>query len=123
MVKVTSEPINPAAAYNEISARTAGSVVFHYAVVREITGDAVTKSILFERGGDMEAEMESIAAGLKGKYDLEDALIVRRLGLLRVGDIISLVAASSPNRGPAFDACLAGVEALKKMKTVKKTEK
>ncbi|CAG0981879.1 partial molybdopterin synthase catalytic subunit, partial [Anaerolineae bacterium] len=42
---------------------------------------------------------------------------------LHVGDIISLVAASSPNSEDAFAACRHGIARLKKMTTVCKRER
>jgi len=53
---------------------------------------------------------------------VEDVLIVRRSGLLRVGDVMSLLAASAPRRGDAFGACQEGVGRLKEMKTLEKIE-
>ena len=123
MELVTEQPINPSEMYDQIEKQTAGSVVFHYAVVRERTGDQITTGITFERGGDIESELRGIIDKLKSEWPIEDAFIVRRLGALAVGDIISLVACAAPNRKPAFEACLHGVECLKKMTTIVKTEK
>jgi molybdopterin synthase catalytic subunit len=66
--------------------------------------------------------LKSIVDSIKDKYELEDVLIIRRLGALKVGEVMALVAASAPHREDAFDACRYGVESLKKMKTIKKTE-
>lgn len=122
MIILTETVIKPDAIYEQIKKNTAGSVVFHFAVVRERTGDQITNSIDFQSIGDTEDELESISENLKEKWNLEDVLIIRRLGILRVGDIISLVAASSSHRHDAFEACMHGVECLKKMKTIRKTE-
>ena len=120
---VTETTINPNEVYDKIKRETVGSVVLHFAVVREWTGDQSTQSIDFQRNGDIEDELKSIADSIKDSYQLEDVLIIRRLGELRVGDVMSLVAASAPHREDAFDACRYGVESLKKMKTIKKTER
>ncbi len=120
---VTETTINPNEVYDKIKRETVGSVVLHFAVVREWTGDQSTQFIDFQRNGDIENELKSIADSIKDSYQLEDVLIIRRLGELRVGDVMSLVAASAPHREDAFDACRYGVESLKKMKTIKKTER
>ena len=120
---VTTECIAPNEVYDKIRKETAGSVVLHFAVVRGKTGDQITQNIEFQRGGDIEGELNAIVDRMKAKWQLEDALIIRRLGLLKVGEVISFVAASAPHREDAFDACRYGVEGLKKMKTIKKTEK
>jgi len=120
---VTTECIDPNEVYDKIQKKTVGSVVLHFAVVRQKTGDQITQNIEFQRGGDIEGELNAIVDSMKGKWQLEDALIIRRLGLLKVSEVISLVAASAPHREDAFDACRYGVESLKKMKTIKKTER
>ena len=122
MEVITDKEINPNEIYDRIKKETVGSIVLHFAVVRERTGDQVTQIIDFQRDGDIENELKSIVDSIKDKYELEDVLIIRRLGALKVGEVMSLVAASAPHREDAFDACRYGVESLKKMKTIKKTE-
>ena len=119
---VTSDPIEPSRIYDEIQKKTAGSVVLHFAVVRERTGDQVTTSIEFQRVGDIESEIRAINERIRQQWKVEDVLIIRRIGLLRVNDVMSLVAASAPHREDAFDACRYGVESLKKMQTIRKIE-
>lgn len=123
MVRVTQSPINPSEAYELIGKNGSGSVVFHYAVVKENTGgDKTTTCIDYRVNGDTEAELAGIAAELREKWTLEDVLLIRRTGRLAVGDIISLVAASSPNSTDAFEASQHGISRLKKMTTIKKQE-
>jgi len=101
---ITNKTINPNEVYDRIKKETVGSVVLHFAVVRERTGDQVTQVIDFQRNGDIENELKSIVDRIKEKYELEDVLIIRRLGALKVGDVMSLVAASAPHREDAFNA-------------------
>ena len=124
MVLITAAPINPSEQYAFISAKTSGSVVFHYAVVKEQTGvGKATTCIDYRFSPEAKEEMNSIAAELMDTWNLEDVLMIRREGRLAVGDIISLIAASSPASEDAFEACRQGISRLKKMKTVTKTEK
>ncbi|MCX5908738.1 MAG: molybdenum cofactor biosynthesis protein MoaE [Deltaproteobacteria bacterium] len=53
---------------------------------------------------------------------MADVLLVRRIGPLKVGDVISLVAVSSPTSNDAFEACHYGLEKLRKMVSINKTE-
>jgi molybdopterin synthase catalytic subunit len=123
MVMVTEKPINPATAFELISTENAGSVVFHYALVKGNTGrEKATACIDYRQNGDMAAELEEIAANLRDKWFLDDVLLVRRTGCLAVGEIISLAAASSPNSADAFEACRHGISRMKSMATVKKEE-
>ncbi len=120
---LSHDPIDPVAAYSLISKDGAGSVVFHYAVVKEQKGhDGVTTGIEYRTAGDVEAELARIADELKEKWRLDDILLIRRVGCLGIGDIISLVAASSPNSEDAFDSCRHGIARMKKMTTIRKNE-
>ena len=124
MVLITADPINPSEQYAFISAKTSGSVVFHYAVVKEQTGvGKATTCIDYQFTPDAEKEMNTIVDEIRQKWQVEDLLLVRRSGCLSVGEIISLVAASSPASEDAFDACRYGISCLKKMKTVVKQER
>lgn len=116
------DPIDPAAAYDLITKDHAGSVVFHYAVVKEQRDHSgVTTGIEYRANGDSEAELREIASELKEKWAIEDLILIRRVGCLGIGDIISLVAASSPNSEDAFASCRLGISRLKKMRTIQKT--
>ena len=124
MVLITAAPINPADSYPLISAATSGSVVLHYAVVKEQTGvGKATSCIDYRFSPEAAVEMGLIAEDLKKQWNLEDVLMIRREGRRAVGDIISLVAASSPASEDAFEACRHGISRLKKMKTVTKAER
>lgn len=123
MVRISSEAIDPARVYELISADGAGSVVFHFAVVKPMAGSGGTTCYIdFAAGDGTEAELNGIAAELAAESAVNDVLLVRRTGRLGLGDIISLVAASSPNSEDAFEACRQGISRLKKMKTIIKNE-
>ncbi|MDU0460439.1 MAG: molybdenum cofactor biosynthesis protein MoaE [Geobacteraceae bacterium] len=124
MVSLVENPIDPALAYSSICSAFSGSVVFHYAVVKkQAASDKSTTSIEYRAQGNALAELEGIAGELERGWNLEDVLLIRRTGCLDVGEIISLVAASSPNSEDAFEACRFGISRLKKMSTITKTEK
>ena len=122
MEMVTEAPLDPGKLFGKIRKDGSGSVLFHYAVVKSQAGDKASSGIRFERGGDVEAELASIAADIRGRWTIDDVLLVRRIGTLKIGDVISLVAVSSPASNDAFEACRFGLERLKKMISLKKTE-
>jgi molybdopterin synthase catalytic subunit len=123
MIQVVEEPILPAVIYDLLAKNRAGSVLLHYAVVKETPhNQAATTGVSYRRNGDMEEEMQTIAKHLQDKWDLDDVLLIRRLGCLRAGEIISLIAAASPNSADVFAACQHGISHLKKMTTFCKTE-
>ena len=123
MVKISAEPIDPAKVYDLIARSRAGSVVLHYALVKPMAGVGGTTSwIDFAASDATEAELREIAADLAAEFSVADVLLIRRTGRIGLGEIISLVAASSPNSEDAFAVCKQGISRLKKMKTIVKNE-
>ena len=123
MVITTQEAISTREAYGLIEKGGAGSVVLHYAVVKQSHDPGrLTTGIDYRENGDVEAELEAIAEELKTRGTLDDVLLIRRLGHVGIGEVISLVAASSPNSEDAFEACRYGISLLKKMRTIDKRE-
>jgi len=120
---VTTKPIDPGTMYERIRKSDAGSVLLHYAVVKNQAGDRLSAGIYFERAGDLEGELRALAADIKQRWKIEDVLLVRRIGTLDIGDIISLIAVSSPDSNDAFEACRYGLGKFKKMTMLKKTER
>jgi molybdopterin synthase catalytic subunit len=123
MVIVTKNPVDPGTMFERIRKSEAGSVLLHYAVVKSQAGDRVSAGIHFEKAGDIEGELHSLAADINQRWKIEDVLLVRRIGTLDIGDIISLIAVSSPDSNDAFEACRYGLGKFKKMTTLKKTER
>ncbi len=123
MVLITTDPINPHGAYDMIASKSAGSVLFHYAVVKAQEGKAgVTCHIEYAVAGDAEEELRTIAKEIVNSWGVEDILLIRRMGRVGVGEIISLVAVSSSASEDAFAACKYGISRLKKMRCVAKNE-
>lgn len=122
MVRVTEEPLEPGRLFDEIRKNGSGSVLCHYAVVKGRTGSKPSSGILFERAGDIEAELDGISSEVKARWPVDDILLVRRIGMMKVGDMISLVAVSAAASSDAFEACRYGLDRLKKMSSLRKTE-
>jgi molybdopterin synthase catalytic subunit len=122
MEVVTEKPLDPGGLFEQLPKDGAGSVLFHYAVVKGRAGDKASAGIRFERNGDLEGELAGISADIKNRWAVDEVLLVRRIGTLKIGDVISLVAVSSSASQDAFEACRFGLERIKKMATLKKTE-
>jgi molybdopterin synthase catalytic subunit len=123
LVLITKDPIDPREAYALIAKKSSGSVLFHYAVVKEMEGhDGVTCHIDYSVVGDGEGELLTIAGDVAESWSIEDILLIRRIGRVGIGEIISLVAVSSPASEDAFSACKFGIGRLKKMRSIVKSE-
>ena len=76
-------------------------------------GDDVTGMTLEHYPGMTEAELNNINQEAAQRWPLDDILIVHRVGDIKPGDPIVLVAVWSAHRAAAFDACRHLMEALK----------
>lgn len=122
MVELTETPIEPLRIWERLSRAGAGSVVVHFGVVKPVAEDQRTRGIRFAPEGDLLGELRSLEAELRAKYELTDLWLARRMGELKVGEIILAAAVSAPGREAAFSACRDAVEGCKKLKRLRKQE-
>ena len=122
MVTVTERPLEPGMIFEKLRKENTGSLIFHYAVVKGIEGEKQTSGIRFERSGDIESELSEIEEDIKARWNISDILLIRRVGMLKVGELISLVAVSATASSDAFEACHHGLDRIRKMASLKKTE-
>ena len=123
MVLITGDPIDPGRFYDLIAKSTSGSVLFHYAVVKEQEGiGGLTCHIEYSPNGNVVEELSLISKEMGESWEIEDSLLIRRIGRVGIGEIISLVAVSSPSSEDAFAACRFGIGRLKQMGAIVKKE-
>jgi molybdopterin synthase catalytic subunit len=83
-----------------------GAIASFVGTVRDLNqGSGVSAMTLEHYPGMTEKALETIVAQARGRWDLDDVLVVHRVGALRPLDQIVLVAVSSAHRGEAFAAC------------------
>ena len=122
MIEITDIPIDANKILGRLGKDSSGSIVLHYAVVKGMEGGKKTVSLEFKVDGNLEEEMRILERELREKWPVEDVLLVRRIGSLSVGDIISVAAASAEHRTAAFGLCQEAVNRFKKMLCVLKRE-
>jgi molybdopterin synthase catalytic subunit len=121
-VKVTSEPLDLAAA-GEIVEASDGALVSFAGVVRNSSEGGEVLALEYEAYGEMaEPEMQMIAEEACGRFDVDRIAILHRVGRLVVGEASVVVAVSAPHRGPAFDACEFCIDTLKQRVPIWKKE-
>jgi len=92
----------------------AGAIVSFTGYVRDYADSAPTQSLYLEHyPGMCEREIEALCAGAQARWNVQDCLVVHRVGELRNSDQIVFVAAASAYRGDAFRACEYIIDALK----------
>ena len=83
-----------------------GAIASFVGVVRDVNdGDHVSSMFLEHYPGMTERELEKICAEAKSRWDIDDSLIVHRVGELHPTDQIVLVVVIGGHRGEAFAAC------------------
>lgn len=92
MTEITDCLINLNAVSDRLKKENSGSIVIHYAIVRSTESGKKTNSIRFALDGDAEEEMRELERSLRMKWAVEDILLIRRIGKLSIGDVISVVA-------------------------------
>jgi len=123
MVQIVNEPIDPQLSYRLLQQQSAGSVLFHYAVVKADGGTGrISCAVDYLAVPETQDELEEIAAALKARWPLEGVLLKRRNGRLAVGEIVSLVAVAAEASADSFAAWQMGLDLLKRMQTIRKQE-
>lgn len=83
-----------------------GAVAIFIGTVRDLSDhQSVTAMTLEHYPGMTEKALHDIVDQAKGRWDLNDALVIHRVGPLKPTDQIVLVAVTSAHRGEAFAAC------------------
>jgi molybdopterin synthase catalytic subunit len=83
-----------------------GAMASFVGVVRDVNeGDAVSEMTLEHYPGMTERSIEEIVGQARARWNVIDALVVHRVGLLKPTDQIVLVIIASAHRGDAFAAC------------------
>lgn len=91
-----------------------GAVASFIGIVRDLNEGAAVGSITLEHyPGMTEKALAAIADQAKSRWNLDDVLIVHRVGTLKPTDQIVLVVTTSSHRGDAFAACQFVMDYLK----------
>jgi len=83
-----------------------GALVSFVGLVRDLSDDARVADLSLEHyPGMTEKALTAIVDEAKERWDIIDTLIIHRVGTLKPGDQIVLVAVTSAHRREAFSAC------------------
>ena len=83
-----------------------GAVVTFTGLVRDLNDAAQVSTLTLEHyPGMTEKALAQIVDDAKQRWDIYDALVIHRVGPLKPGDQIVLVAVTSAHRGESFAAC------------------
>lgn len=106
MIKLSSEPFEPGALLTAFARGRAetGAVATFTGIARAEQGRTAILE-LEAYPGFTEAEIGKIAEQARGRWSLDDLMIVHRVGQIAPGEPIVFVATASGHRRAAFEAC------------------
>ena len=91
-----------------------GATAVFVGTMRDLNlGDPVAQMTLEHYPGMTERRLEQIVLEAQARWDLLDALVIHRVGAIKPGEAIVLVAVWTRHRGEAFAACRYIIEELK----------
>jgi molybdopterin synthase catalytic subunit len=124
LIRITRNPIRPEAAIEAVRKKAYGAVIAYVGTVRDVSHDR--RVIFMEHQVSLQdvarQELERIAQEIKDKWHLEDVSIIHRIGKLRTGEILLVVAIGSPHRVEAFEACQYAIDSFKEVSSQWTTE-
>ena len=83
-----------------------GALASFVGLVRDSNdGAGISRMTLEHYPGMTEQSLAEIVEQARGRWDVMDATVIHRIGELKLGDNIVLVAVASAHRGDAFAAC------------------
>ena len=108
----------------EMADESTGAIVFFVGTVRNHDDGERVLAIMYEAYDEMAQEiLEKIESEVMARWPIKKFIAVQRTGYLKVGEISVVVAATSPHRQEAFDACKYGIDTIKTSIPVWKNEK
>ncbi len=123
LFEVTSDPLSVDDLVHRVLTSGDGAVVTFVGTVRDNNDGRDVIALEYEAYSDMaEAEMERIGMEMVEKWGLHGIAMRHRVGKLAVGEISVVIAASSPHRREAFEACSEALDLLKKRVPIWKKE-
>ena len=123
-VRITSEPIDPAAVLEKVRDSSSGGTVIFLGTIRNRNEGKRVEGLEYEVYRAMaEKRMMELESVVKAKWHVKKVFMVHRYGRLKVGEVSVAVAVSSEHRAEAFEACRFAIDTIKKTLPLWKKEK
>ena len=113
LLALRDTPLDVAEVLAAVDDPRAGGVVSFTGVVRDHDGGRGVQELEYEAHPGAELALRAVAERVAGDLPVHALAAVHRTGLLRVGDVAVVVAASASHRGQAFEAARRLIDDLK----------
>jgi len=122
-IKISSEPLNIQSCIDWVMTPQCGGIDVFIGTVREVTNGKTVVRLEFEAYEKMAMnEMKKIAEEVLQNWPVYKIVIRHRTGILHIGEIPVVIAASAAHRDAAFEACRYTIDTLKKTVPIWKKE-
>lgn len=124
LFKITEDPLSVDKVVGRLVDPAIGAVTTFVGVVRGETGGRETRHLVYEAYPDMaEQQLRRIGDEIHQRWaTIGEVAIVHRVGRLEIGEIIVIIALSSPHRQETFDATHYAIDRLKEIVPIWKKE-
>lgn len=113
-VRVTTDPLDPAAAIAAVADEASGGTCVFLGTVRDHSDAGRVTGLTYESWEELAvARLRELGEELFARWPLRRVVLWHRSGELAVGEISVVVACSAAHRAEAFEACRHGIERLK----------
>lgn len=123
LIKITHEDFSLDEIIRSLKNSRTGAISIFVGVVRGKSDGHSVQRLEVEAYGEMaQRDLEEIRKKAMETYQVEDVMIIHRIGMLEVTKNILLIAVSAHHRQEAFEACRFILEELKKIVPIWKKE-
>ena len=123
MFDVTDQPIFLEPLVKAVSRSSSGAIATFLGVVREQTRGRHVLYLEYEAYREMAIpKMREIADEVRQKWQVDEIVMVHRIGHLKIGDASVAIAVSAPHRHQALAACAYAIDRLKEIVPIWKKE-
>jgi molybdopterin synthase catalytic subunit len=120
---LTRKPIDTRSIVGRLQQGCDGAVTTFEGVVRNNSQGKTTLYLDYEAYEPMAVlTMAQIGREIAASHDVTRIAMIHRLGRMEIGEASVVIVVTAPHRRPAFDACLEGINRLKKIVPVWKKE-
>jgi len=113
MVKITDRDFSVDEIIGRMDNPKIGAIIAYVGVVRSFSEGREVEGIEFDDDEAAIGKVRELASKVLEDFDVEDVAIVHRVGQLKVGDKLLLIAVSASHRQPAFTACMSIIDGVK----------
>ena len=113
MVRVTDRDFSVEEIIGGMNNPKIGAIITYLGIVRSFSEGREVAGVEFDDDEAAIGKIRELADKTLEDFDVEDVAIVHRVGQLKVGDKLLLVAVSASHRQPAFAACMSIIDGVK----------